>query len=168
MTVIHAEPGENIYNVAVCRGFALPMRRTIRKYTDHVQIFHVEGFDEPDARAGWVLQRDKYVGGPPYFEGDWYYTLYLQDLGGKGDADHAVEGSGALGGCASGASAFDARLFARSSAVAPVNLRGQRLMRNFGVEGQDVHFCGSDQQYAGICVGGVRWIAAELLEYFFK
>ncbi|HEX2999822.1 MAG TPA: hypothetical protein VHR86_06260 [Armatimonadota bacterium] len=87
-TVLHAEPGEHLFNVNVCRGkdqFILLYETDDRrwpaftfKYCTSQDLRHWQLI--PDA----VYGRDKYVGGPAlYYEGDWYYTLYLRDLGGK-------------------------------------------------------------------------------------
>lgn len=86
VTVIKAEPGEFIYNTAVCRGengFVLLYETNDSrwpaftfKYTVSDDLIHWTAV--PDAIYG----RDKYVGGPAlYYEGGWYYTLYLQALG---------------------------------------------------------------------------------------
>lgn len=86
VTVIKAAPGEFIYNTAVCRGensFVLLYETNDSrwpaftfKYTVSDDLIHWTAV--PDAIYG----RDKYVGGPAlYYEGGWYYTLYLQALG---------------------------------------------------------------------------------------
>ncbi len=86
VTVIKSERGEFIYNTAVCRGangFVLLYETNdgrwppfTFKYTTSDDL--VNWTIVPDAIYG----RDKYVGGPAlYYEGGWYYTLYLQALG---------------------------------------------------------------------------------------
>ena len=88
VAVVHAEAGDTLYNVAVCRGrdsFVLLYETDNPKYVP----FTFKYFSSPDLK-NWTrvpdafYGRDKYVGGPAlYFYGDTYYTLYLQDLGGK-------------------------------------------------------------------------------------
>ncbi len=86
-TVIRAEGGEHLFNVAVCRGperFVLLYETDDRrwpaftfKYCESRDLVHWQAV--PDA----LYAREKYVGGPAlYYEGGWYYTLYLQDLNG--------------------------------------------------------------------------------------
>ncbi len=86
--VLRAEPGEHLFNVAVCRGrnrFILLYETNDKrwqpftfKYCESTDLRHWTQI--PDAIYG----RDKYVGGPAlYYGGGRYYTLYLQDLGGK-------------------------------------------------------------------------------------
>jgi alpha-L-fucosidase len=86
--VLQAESGEHLFNVAVCRGtdgFIMLYETDDQQWPKFT--FKYCASDDlrhwtliPDA----VYGREKYVGGPAlYYEGDWYYTLYLQDLGGK-------------------------------------------------------------------------------------
>lgn len=94
-TVINAEPvirngktdREHLFNTAVCRDkekFVLlyetddPQWPAFTfKYCESRDLINWKRI--PDA----VYGRDKYVGGPAlYFEGGWFYTLYLEDLGG--------------------------------------------------------------------------------------
>lgn len=86
--VVRAEPDEHLFNVAVCRG---PDRFILLYETDDQRwpAFTFKYCESDDLRS-WrlipnaVYGRDKYVGGPAlHFAGGWYYTLYLQDLGGK-------------------------------------------------------------------------------------
>lgn len=86
--VLRAEPGEHLFNVAVCRGenrFILLYETNDKRWPP----FTFKFCESADLRHWTVIPdavygRDKYVGGPAlYHEGDWYYTLYLQDLGGK-------------------------------------------------------------------------------------
>jgi alpha-L-fucosidase len=88
VTVWRAESNENLYNVAVCRGkdaFVLLYETDDPKYPPFTFKYCTSSDLKnwkllPDA----VYGRDKYVGGPGlYYEGDTYYTLYLQDLGQK-------------------------------------------------------------------------------------
>jgi alpha-L-fucosidase len=86
--VLRAEPGEHLFNVAVCRGrgrFILLYETDDRRWPAFT-FKYCESDDLrrwtpiPDALYG----REKYVGGPAlYYEGGRYYTLYLQDLGGS-------------------------------------------------------------------------------------
>ncbi len=86
-TVLHAEGQEWIYNVAVCRG---PNRFVLLYETNDVRwpTFTFK-YCESDDLMHWkpipngLYGTDKYVGGPAlYYEGGWYYTLYLEALGG--------------------------------------------------------------------------------------
>ena len=84
-TVLQAEGAEQIFNVAVCRGsdrFVLLYETNDARYVPFT-FKYCESNDLsnwrriPDALYG----KDKYVGGPAlYFEGGWYYTLYLEAL----------------------------------------------------------------------------------------
>ena len=86
--VLRAETGEYLFNVAVCRGpdrFIMLYETNDRRW----QPFTFKYCESTDLRH-WTLipdaiyGREKYVGGPAlYYEGGRYYTLYLQDLGGK-------------------------------------------------------------------------------------
>lgn len=86
--VLRSERGEHLFNTAVCRGkdsFILLYETDDTrwpaftfKYCTSTDLRHWSLI--PDAIYG----REKYVGGPAlYYEDGWYYTLYLQDLGGK-------------------------------------------------------------------------------------
>ncbi|MBI2924580.1 MAG: alpha-L-fucosidase [Verrucomicrobia bacterium] len=84
--VLRAEPQEKFFNVSVCRGrdqFVLLVESNDPKWPPFTFKYFVSDdlrhwTPVPDAIYG----RDKYVGGPAlYFEGDWYYTLYLESLG---------------------------------------------------------------------------------------
>lgn len=83
--VIKAERGEHLYNTAVCwdgsRFVGLYETDDTRwpaftfKYCTSQDLIHWRRL--PDA----IYAKDKYVGGPAlYYEGGYYYTLYLQDL----------------------------------------------------------------------------------------
>jgi len=84
-TVLHAEKKEFLFNTAVCRGknhFVLLYETNEShwpvwtfKYCRSDDLIHWERI--PNAIYG----RKKYVGGPAlYYEGDFYYTLYLERL----------------------------------------------------------------------------------------
>lgn len=84
--ILHANEDENFFNVAVCRGadkFVLLVETNDPRWPAFTfKYFTSDNLTEwtqvPDAYYG----TDKYVGGPAlYFEGDRYYTLYLQSLG---------------------------------------------------------------------------------------
>jgi alpha-L-fucosidase len=86
-TVLRAENQELIYNVAVCRG----PDRFIMLYETNDSRWPAFTFKycESDDLVHWkripnaLYGTDKYVGGPAlYYEAPWYYTLYLQSLGG--------------------------------------------------------------------------------------
>jgi alpha-L-fucosidase len=85
-TVLRAENSEIIYNVAVCRG---PERFVLLYETNDARwpAFTFKYCDSDDLVhwrriPGALYGTRKYVGGPAlYYEGDWYYTLYLESLG---------------------------------------------------------------------------------------
>lgn len=88
VVVLKAEPQEKFFNVSVCRGegrFVLLVESNdpawppfTFKYFVSQDLVHWQPV--PDAIYG----RDKYVGGPAlYYEGSYYYTLYLHSLGDK-------------------------------------------------------------------------------------
>jgi alpha-L-fucosidase len=84
-TVLEAEPGEQVFNVAVCRGpdrFVLLYETNDPKYTPFT-FKYCESDDLVTWRRipGALYGTDKYVGGPAlYHEGGWFYTLYLEAL----------------------------------------------------------------------------------------
>ncbi len=86
-TILRSEHDEIIYNVAVCRGpehFVLLYETNDSrwpaftfKYCRSDDLVHWQRID------GALYGTGKYVGGPAlYYEGGWYYTLYLESLGG--------------------------------------------------------------------------------------
>lgn len=86
VVVIESEGDELLWNTAVCRGrdgFVLLYETNDKrwppftfKYCTSDDLVHWKRVD------GAIYGEDKYVGGPAlYFEGDWYYTLYLESLG---------------------------------------------------------------------------------------
>jgi len=86
--VIESENGENLFNTAICRGrdkFILLYEtddarwpKFTFRYCESSDMVHWTRI--PDAIYG----KDKYVGGPGlYYEGGWYYTLYLAACEGK-------------------------------------------------------------------------------------
>lgn len=86
VTVITAAGDELLWNTAVCRGkdnFILLYETNDKRWP----AFTFK-YCESDDLKNWsvipeaIYGRKKYVGGPAlYYEGDWYYTLYLQWLG---------------------------------------------------------------------------------------
>ena len=84
-TILKASGKEFFFNTAVCRGkdkFILLYETNDASWKPftfrYMESTDLKNWEEiPDA----VYGRDKYVGGPAlYFEGDWYYTLYLESL----------------------------------------------------------------------------------------
>jgi alpha-L-fucosidase len=182
---VHAEAGENLYNVAVCRGidrsgndrFVLLYESDDPKYVPFT--FKYLSSDDPSARrwtrvAGAFYGREKYVGGPAlYFEGGTYYTLYLNDLGGAWETritrskdlvhwEDAPAGRPVVG--------FDPahdHLPLRPPQLTERNASDVELC---AWKGKTIlYFCGSDQQYAG----DLQWAEydgspRQLLEHFFE
>ncbi|MCP3915957.1 MAG: hypothetical protein GY711_10415 [bacterium] len=88
VTVLEAERGELIYNTAVCHDgdrFVLLYETNDRrwpaftfKYCQNPDIDDPRGWERI---SGALYGTQEYVGGPAlYFEGGWYYTLYLHAL----------------------------------------------------------------------------------------
>ncbi len=85
-TVLKALEGEYFFNVAVCRGkdsFVLLYETNDAAWPGFTFRYCVS-----DDLTNWEIISDalygkeKYAGGPSlYYEGEYYYTLYLQDLG---------------------------------------------------------------------------------------
>ena len=84
-TILKAEGGEFFFNTAVCRAkdkFVLLYETNDDRWKPftfrYVESTDLKNWNEiPNA----VYGKDKYVGGPAlYFEGGWYYTLYLESL----------------------------------------------------------------------------------------
>lgn len=86
-SVLAAQPGEHFFNVSVChddRRFVMLIESDDPRWP----AFTFKYFSSDDLR-NWkpipdgLYGKDKYVGGPAlYFFGGWYYTLYLESLGG--------------------------------------------------------------------------------------
>lgn len=83
--ILRANPDEYFFNTAVCRGkddFILLYETSDPQWPPftfrYVRSMDLKNWQEiPDAMYG----KDKYVGGPAlYYEGGWYYTLYLESL----------------------------------------------------------------------------------------
>jgi alpha-L-fucosidase len=85
-TVFVGQAGETIYNLGVCRGpdhFVLLYETDDRQFTPFTFKYCTSNDLENWKRIPDAIYGDgKYVGGPAlYYEGDWYYTLYLESLG---------------------------------------------------------------------------------------
>lgn len=86
VVVLRAEGGEHIFNTAVCRGkdgFVL-LYETDDSHWPAFTFKYCVGNDLTNWKRvdGALYGVDKYVGGPAlYYEGGWYYTLYLEALG---------------------------------------------------------------------------------------
>lgn len=85
-TILKASGNEYFFNTAVCRGkdkFILLYETNDKSWKPftfrYMESADLENWKEiPDALYG----TEKYVGGPAlYYEGGWYYTLYLESLG---------------------------------------------------------------------------------------
>ncbi|HEX5027115.1 MAG TPA: alpha-L-fucosidase [Agriterribacter sp.] len=85
VTVLKANPNEFFFNTAVCRGkdnFIL-LYETNDPQWKPFTFRYVESTDLQHWKEipGAVYGKDKYVGGPAlYYEGGWYYTLYLENI----------------------------------------------------------------------------------------
>lgn len=88
IVVLEAEPQEKFFNVSVCKGpddFVLLVESNDPRWP----AFTFKYFTSDDLIHWTIVEgaeygREKYVGGPAlYFEGDWFYTLYLQSLGNR-------------------------------------------------------------------------------------
>jgi len=86
VVVLRAGPEEKFFNVSVCRGrdaFVLLVESNDPRWPAFTfKYFTSTNLTNWTPVPGALYGRDKYVGGPAlYFEGDWYYTLYLESLG---------------------------------------------------------------------------------------
>lgn len=88
VTVLKAHEDEYFFNTAVCRGrngFVLLYETSDSRWKPFT-FRYVESTDlmHWTKVPGALYGTDKYVGGPAlYYEDDWYYTLFLESLGGK-------------------------------------------------------------------------------------
>lgn len=85
--VMTSEHDEHLFNAAVCRdgGRFVMLYETDDKRWPKFTFKYCESDDLVNWRRipGALYGTDKYVGGPAlYFENGWFYTLYLEDLGG--------------------------------------------------------------------------------------
>lgn len=87
ITILEAEPQEQFCNVSVCRQtdrFVLLVETNDPQWAPYTFKF----FSSDNLRTWRPVPKalygtDKYVGGPAlYFEGQWFYLLYLHSLGG--------------------------------------------------------------------------------------
>lgn len=85
VTVLQASTNEFFFNTAVCRAknkFILLYETNDTRW----QPFTLRYMESSDLKKwkeipGAIYGKDKYVGGPAlYYEGGWYYTLYLESL----------------------------------------------------------------------------------------
>ena len=86
-TVLRAEPQERFFNVSVCRGqkqFILLAETNDPQWPPFTfKFFASDDLRRWEKVTGATYGTDRYVGGPAlYFEGGWYYALYLESLGG--------------------------------------------------------------------------------------
>lgn len=85
VTVLKANPKEYFFNTAVCRGkdnFIL-LYETNDPTWKPFTFRYVESKDLLNWKEipGAIYGKEKYVGGPAlYYEGGWYYTLYLENI----------------------------------------------------------------------------------------
>ncbi len=86
VTVLHAAPDEYFFNTAICKDknrYILLYETNDKRWTPFT-FRYMESKDLTKWKEipGAVYGKDKYVGGPAlYFEGDYYYTLYLEYIG---------------------------------------------------------------------------------------
>ena len=176
--VLEAEPGEQIFNVAVCRGrdqFVLLYETNDPKYPPFT-FKYCESDDLVSWRRipGALYGTDKYVGGPAlYHEGGWYYTLYLESLP-KGEYETRVTRSRDLKHWQDAPPGRPFLTFDRTRKNLP--LRPPDLHETNASDAElcyfrgktIVYFTGSDQQVAG----DLQWAEFEgtprqLFEHFF-
>lgn len=87
VAVLKAQSNETFFNVSVCRG---PERFIMLVETNDpawppftFKYFESQNLTDWKQIPGALYGTNKYVGGPAlYYEGQWYYTLYLEHLGG--------------------------------------------------------------------------------------
>jgi len=179
VVVLRAEPQEKFFNVSVCRGrdtFVLLVESNdpkwppfTFKYFTSADLTHWTPV--PDAIYG----RDKYVGGPAlYFEGDWFYTLYLESLG-RGQYETRITRSRDLLRWQDAPAGRPFVTFNTNNTTLPLrppNLHEQNASDAEVVywKGKTlVYFTGSDQQLAGdLQTAEFNGTPRELFEYFFK
>ncbi len=88
ITILQANQNEYFFNTAVCRGkddFILLYETSDPRWTPFTfRYVRSEDLVHWEEMPGAFYGRDKYVGGPAlYFEGGFYYTLYLHSMGGS-------------------------------------------------------------------------------------
>lgn len=88
--IIKGEDGEFLFNNSVCfdgRRFVMLVETNNKKWVPFTfKYYQSQNLTDWKLIDGAVYGTDKYVGGPAlYFLNNYYYTLYLNDLGGKYD-----------------------------------------------------------------------------------
>jgi len=86
VVVLEAQPHEKFFNVSVCRGadrFVLLIESNDPAWPSFTfKYFESDDLVQWEPIADALYGEEKYVGGPAlYYEGDYFYTLYLQALG---------------------------------------------------------------------------------------
>ncbi|MBX7256117.1 MAG: hypothetical protein K1Y02_07120 [Candidatus Hydrogenedentes bacterium] len=86
VVVLRAAPDEKFFNVSVCRGdegFVLLVESNDPRWPAFTfKYFRSDDLINWQPVPDGLYGTDKYVGGPAlYYEGSYYYTLYLQSLG---------------------------------------------------------------------------------------
>ena len=86
--VLRAQPGEHLFNVAVCRGsqeFVLLYETSDPAFPPFTFKYCTSpNLTDWKLIPGAIYGREKYVGGPAlYYEGEYFYILYLHNLGGQ-------------------------------------------------------------------------------------
>ncbi|MCL5097708.1 MAG: hypothetical protein M1608_09305 [Candidatus Omnitrophica bacterium] len=87
MAILERAENEQFFNVAVCRGsdhFVLLVESSDPAWPAFTfKYFESDDLEHWKPVPGGLYGRNKYVGGPDlHFEGGYYYTLYLESLGG--------------------------------------------------------------------------------------
>gem|GEM_PF-361994 len=87
VTMLEADPGEFIYNTAICRAgdqFVMLYETNDAQWPAFTfKYLTSSDMVKWDLVPDGIYGRDKYVGGPAlYYEAGWYYTLYLQVVNG--------------------------------------------------------------------------------------
>ncbi len=179
-TVLEAEANEHFFNVAVCRGrdnFVMLVETDDRAYQPPFTFKYFTSDDlirwqqVPNAIYG----RNKYVGGPAlYYFCPYYYTLYLEALGG-GRYETRIARSKDL---VEWDDAPEERAFVSFNPENRIDMPGRTLIRERNAsdaeltyfEGKTViYFTGGDQILCGdLKRAQFNGSARELLEHFFK
>lgn len=177
--VLLAQPNEKFFNVGICHGpdqFALLVETNDPTWPPP---FTFKYFTSADLRR-WtpvpdgIYGREKYVGGPAlYYEGDYYYTLYLEALPGPSYETRIARSQDLV----NWEDAPDGRPFVTFDSTQPVHpLRSATICESnasdvelcYWQERTLVYFTGGDQQ---VC-GDLQWAEYDgtpqtLLESFF-
>lgn len=179
VVVLKANPDESFFNVSVCRGdgrFVLLVESNDPRWRPFTFKYFVSDDllrweQVPDAFYG----TKKYVGGPAlYYEGDHYYTLYLQSLG-KGRYETRITRSKDL---VHWQDAPDGRPFVTFNPKNHIHPLRPKDIRECNASDAEVaywkgktwvYFTGGDQHFAG----DLQWAEfdgtpRELFEHFFE